>query len=134
MKRHHQILNQATRYMDEEVLTVADELYDFQYGSDEHCHQSENLELRPLFTRLNDNYADWQRAKTAYLTGDYSVDPLKVMRQYRKTFAKFNRAFINIGFADDFPELHKRRMDATLLLFGRAELLGIIYGTNKKQK
>ena len=128
MKRHHQILQQTVKFMDEVVLDAADSLYPFQYNSDERCHVTENQELRPLFVRLNNNYNDWERARTAFITGDYSVNPLKVMEDYRKTFAKFNRAFIIIGFAEDFPELHKRMLDTTLHLLGAVELMRLVYG------
>ena len=128
MKRHHQLLQQTVKFMDETVLDMADSLYPFQYNSDERCHVTENQELRPLFVRLNNNYNDWERARTAFITGDYSVNPLKVMEDYRKTFAKFNRAFTIIGFAEDFPEHHARMIGATTHLLGAIELMRLVYG------
>lgn len=128
MKRHLQILQYVSNFMDTSVLEVADSLYPFQYGSDERCHVTENQELRPLFTRLNDSYANWEKVRTAFVTGDYSVDPLRVMKQYRKTFAKFNRAFVNIGFAEDFEDVYKRLVDTTTILWGACELVEGVYG------
>lgn len=127
MKRHLQVLQTFAQFMDTRVLETADSLYPFQYGSDERTHVTENRELRPLFTKLNDCYADWERARTAFVTGDYSVDPLQVMKRYRKLFAKFNRAFVVIGFAEDFEDVYARLTATTEALLVAVELAEIVF-------
>lgn len=124
-KRHMQILQLAAKFMDSDVLSLADRLYPFQYGSDERGHTTENQELRKLFVRLNNHYNDWETARTAFVTGNWDTDPLQVMKDYRKTLAKFNRAFVNIGFAEDFEDLYTELTNTTQSLFMLTELIKV---------
>ena len=107
----------------QEVQTVADRLYAFQYLSDEHCHRVENRELRPLFTKLNDLYHDWQRARVAVITGDYAIDPMKVLEGYQKVMRKFTRAMRVSGLSEDYETLYKDLQNINMLMLGKLILI-----------
>jgi hypothetical protein len=87
------------------VLTVADQLYVFQYGESTTGHKIENRELRKLFNKLNDLHETTTLTNFAQVTETQSVDWRPVLRGYRKTFKKFIAAFDVMGLADDFPEI-----------------------------
>ena len=114
----------------QEVQTVADRLYDFQHFSDEHCHRVENLELRPLFLKLGDLYNDWQRARVAPMTGDYAIDPMKVLQGYQKVMRKFARAMRVSGLSEDYEATYEAVLSANMLMLGKLMLIDMFLEAN----
>jgi len=120
---HRDRLVRLGEHLVQEAQTVADRLYDFQYLSDEQCHRVENRELRPLFTKLNDLYHDWQRARVAAITGDYAIDPMKVLEGYQKVMRKFTRAMRVSGLSEDYETLYEELRTLNTLLLGKLMLI-----------
>jgi hypothetical protein len=99
------ITTNANLFIQNHVLTVADQLYVYQYGESTTGHKIENRELRKLFNKLNDLHETATLTNFSQVTGAHDFDWRPVLRGYRKVFKKFMVAFDTIGFADDSPEL-----------------------------
>lgn len=125
-KQRHDLIVRLAEPLVQEIQSVGDRLYDLQYGSDEHCHTTENRELRPLFNKLNDAYHDWQRARVAPLTGDYAIDPLRVLESYQTVMRRFARAMRVIGFSEDHEDLYEALLNLNTLVLGKLLVLDII--------
>jgi hypothetical protein len=85
------------------IMTVADSLYDFEYGESPAGHKTVNDELRPLFDELNAAYSYWESWSVGI--GDHS--PIQALENYRKVFKQFEQASKIMGLWQDFPETFK---------------------------